>query len=187
MLVKLNEDVEKQAPYDPPVEVTRHFTDPNRDAPASEQIEFLMWIPAAMVSRFLFQFPFLRDEADELFSIGVEVVAEKVADQTLSGSIIGSHITTLCMYRMEEYANSLDSVVNTSTRTRYTNFHRGKETPRNSRLTHDTSIQPDNHEVILADAVRKFGKPLDEMNLTERRELARMLGLPENKFRKRDK
>src|SRR6056297_2980615 len=119
MLVKLNKLNKGSAHYNPPFPVVRHFDDIDRNAPADQQIENLVWIPALLVSRFLYQFPYLQNEADEMFSVGLTVVVEEVNKKGLPGDRIGAIIHTNACAAIEDYCNGITAVVKFSTRTRY--------------------------------------------------------------------
>lgn len=179
MLVKLNKLNRGVAFYDPPIEVVRNFDDIDRDAPADEQIESLLWIPALLVCRFLHQFPFLKNEADELFSIGMLTVVDTVNNSDHPGHKIGAIIHTLACADMEAYCNNLNSVVNIHTRTRYRNRMAGKDTPESVRLTHQATVEDDQSELIVSDAAEFLGIDLDRASLAEKRTIARTLGLEE--------
>lgn len=177
MLVKLNKANKGTAHYKPPFPVTRHFEDIDRDAPENEQIENLIWIPALLVSRFLHQFPFLRNEADEMFSVGVEVVVDEVYKDGTPGDKIGAVIHTNACAAIEAYCNNINSVVKVSTRTRYKNLQKMKETPSNVRLTAQAVTSDDDTELIVRDAAEFLGIDLQNMTLKEKRKLAEVLEL----------
>lgn len=177
MLVKLNKLNKGSAYYDPPFPVVRHFDDIDRSAPVDQQIENLVWIPALLVSRFLYQFPRLHSEADELFSVGLEVVVEEVNKRGNPGDKIGGIIHTNACAAMESYCNNINSIVKVSTRTRYKNREKSKPNPSHIRLTSDRSSYDDNTELILRDAAESLGIDLERMTLKEKRKLAEVLEL----------
>lgn len=177
MLVKLNKLNKNSASYVPPFPVVRHFDDIDREAPTDQQIMNLVWIPALLVSRFLYQFPYLNSEADELFSVGLEVVVKEVNKEGIPGDKIGAIIHTNACAAIEEYCNNLDSVIRISTRTRYKNLERAKRTPASSKLKSDRFTTDDDTELILRDAAEFCGIDLENMTLKEKRKLAEVLEL----------
>lgn len=181
MLVKLNSRNRGMAHYEPPIPVVRHFDDVDRSAPDDEQIDSLLWVAAVMVCRFLHQFPVLAKEADELFSIGMFVIVDTVKNEDHPGHLIGAVVNKKCMAAMEQYANSLNSIVSVSTKTRYNNLNANKETPDSVRLTNGTTtrVEDDDTSLIVEDAAEFLGIDLEKASLSERRKLARTLGLEE--------
>jgi len=177
MLVKLNKRNKGTAHYKPPFPVIRNFDDIDREAPANQQIENLIWIPALLVSRFLYQFPFLRNEADEMFSVGLEVVVDEVHKEGVPGDRIGAVIHTNACAAIEAYCNNINSVVKVSTRTRYKNLQRMKETPHHIRLTAQAVTEDDETELIIKDAAEFLGIDLKNMGLKDKRKLAEVLEL----------
>lgn len=181
MLVKLSKLNRGMAHYEPPIPVVRNFEDVDRDAPVDEQIDALLWIPAVLVCRFLYQFPFVKSEADELFSIGLFIVVDTVNNTKHPGHKIGAIIHTNCVAAMERYCNDLNSAVSVSTFTRYKNRNANKETPKSVKLTNATMLrtEDDDAEFIVQDAANYLGIDLETASLKERRLLARTLGLEE--------
>lgn len=166
MLIRLNALNRRVRHYDPPYTVSRNFDDIDTNAPQQEQVEGLLWIPAMLVSRFLGQFPTLRPEGDEMFSIGVMRVVEIVAKGQHAGDKIGAVCNMQCRRCMEDYVNNLDSVVSVCTSTRYNNLNSGKHTPSHQGMAfvkHWLSTEDDHTEFYLEDAAEVL--ELDIMNL----------------------
>lgn len=179
MLVKLNKLNRGVAFYNPPIPVVRNFDDIDRKAPANDQIDALLWIPALLVCRFLHQFPFLKNEADELFSIGMMTVVDLVHNSDHPGHKIGAIVHTDSCAAMEAYCNNLNSVVNVHTRTRYRNRKAGKQTPESVKLTHQATVEDDLSELLVRDAAEFLGIDLEKATLNDKRRIARTLGLEE--------
>lgn len=177
MLIRLNKSNPKLAHYDPPFPIKQTFGPVDRKAPVDQQIEAMLWIPAVLVCQFLHQFPFLEPEADELFSIGVEVVVDKANNSKASASVIGSHVFEKARVKIEEYANSLNSIAGPSTRTMYKNLETGKHTPHHVRLTSDTETSDSEAELLVRDAAEYLGIDLETATLAQRRTIADTLGL----------
>lgn len=178
MLIRLNKLNRGMAFYEPPIEVVRNFDDIDRSAHPDQQIEALLWIPAALVCRFLHQFPYLTNEADELFSIGVLVVIETVKNTKVSGEKIGAHVHVKACAEMEAYGNNLNSVIKVATRTRYRRRNKNKHTPSTVRLASEMALVEDNEtEFVLRDAAEFLGINLETATQAERERLAHTLGL----------
>lgn len=177
MLIRLDPTNRGMYRYEPPIEVVKTFGDIDREAPIDDQIADLLWIPAMLVCRFVFQFSFLRSEADELFSIGMMVVVDKVNNSDAPGHLIGSHVNCLATVKMEEYANSLNSIAGPTTRTRYEKIGKGILTPTHSRLTSEDRVVDDETELLVRDAAEFLGYDLENMNLNQKRKLADTLGV----------
>jgi hypothetical protein len=178
MMIKLNPKIKSCLHYDPPIAVTRHFEDVNTDDSAETQIEQLSWIPALLVSRFLGQFPFLHAEADELFSIGICKVVMIVADRAHAGDKIGAVVNVQCRRAMEDYANSLNTIVAVGTTTRYKNLNRGVDTPHHSRLDSESPklvTVDDLTETYVADAAHALGIDVARMTLRDKRKMMAVL------------
>lgn len=179
MLVRLNRLNRGMAHFVPPIPVVRNFEDVDRDAPDDEQIDALLWVPTILVCRFLHQFPFIKNEGDELFSIGLMVVVDTVKNTKHPGHTIGAVVHTNCVAAMERYCNDLDSVVSVSTFTRYKNRNAGKDTPESVKLTHQAVVDDDCTELYVRDAAEFLGFDLNSATLAQKRQLARTLGLEE--------
>lgn len=177
MLVKLNRRNNGMAYYDPPFPVTRTFGEVDRDSNPNDQIEALLWIPAVLVCRFLNQFPFLKKEADELFSIGTLVVVDLVNNSDYPGDKIGGVINVTACEAMESYCNSLNSLMKVSRDTLYRNHRNGKRNPTNIRLTSQAVTTDDDTELLVKDAAKYLGIDLERMTLKEKRKLAEVLEL----------
>jgi len=182
MLIRLDPKNRGMYRYEPPIEVVKTFGDIDREAPIDDQIADLLWIPASLVCRFVFQFPFLRSEADELFSIGVMVVVDKVNNSDAPGHVIGAHVNLKTQVKMEEYANSLNSIAGPTTRTRYEKIKGGILTPTHCRLTSEDRVVDDETELLVRDAAEHLGYDLNNMTLNQKRKLADTL---EVEWRKR--
>jgi len=168
MLIKLKKGG-KVAEYNPPVEVVRHFDDIDTESPATDQIEKLLWIPASIVARFLGQFPFLRNETDELFSIGCTIVAKTVSESKFSGDKIGAVCNVRCIRAMEDYVNGINSMVKVCTTTRYENLKNGIETPVHTSLTSCMGVEDDHTEVMVRDVCERLGYDRDNLTLKQKR------------------
>lgn len=171
MMIKLNPKNKTCFHFEPPFEITRHFDDVDTDAPANEQIEQLLWIPAVLVSRFHGQFPTLYSELDELFSVGMLTVCEIVNERKHSASKLGGVIHVSCVRAMEDYCNSLNSVVKVGTTTRYLNHQRGIETPSHQRMSSEHATYDDQTELHIRDACEALGVELSGLNTKQKRKL----------------
>jgi len=189
MMVRLNPDIKTVWSYTPPIPVTRHFDDPSPTMTLNEQIEYMLWIPAALVGRWLGQHQFLIGEADELFSIGVLRLTEIVHDRERYESSpvgIGTIVYGRCHYAMESYINNLNSVVKVSTSTRYKNKRDGKETPMSLDLEglasaderhawHPAYTVDDHSDLLLRDACEVLGYDYTNLTLKQKRRVADIL------------
>ena len=172
MMIRLNPQSKAVRSYTPPFPVTKNFDDIDTDAPLNEQIEGLLWIPATLVGRYTGQFPILINEADELFSIGVQQVFDVVHKQKFPGDKIGGIVNIQCRYHMEAYCNNLNSVVKVCTKTRYNNRNNGKPTPSHKKLVAGRHRSDDDYtEVLLRDAAESLQIDLENMTLREKRQL----------------
>lgn len=173
-MIKLNPSVRGVCHYEPPVPVVPHFEDIDVSAPIDEQIENLLWIPASLVCRFLYQFPHLGNEADELFSIGLQKVVESVTSGKYAGEKIGSVVTVKCRRAMEDYANNLTSVVKIGTTTRYENYRNGIDMPSCQALSETSTPNAvnDTTAIVIEEAAEHLGIDLENMTLSEKRKLA---------------
>lgn len=174
MLIRLNKKIQGMVKYNPPipVEVNTEISDSMSD---DERITALLWIPSMLVCRFLYQFPFLKTEADELFSIGLFVVVDTVKNSPIEADKIGAHININCCSAIEEYCNNLNSVVSVKTRTRYRNKKDGKETPRSIRLTHEAKSVDDNTELLIKDVCEHLGVDVKTMSNAVKRQIVEIL------------
>lgn len=187
MLFKLNKNNPGVHSYTPPIPIpdVPEGADPyggiDRTKSEDEQITCLLWIPAYLVCRFLFQFPVLHCERDELFSAGLFTLVETVKTQPdIPGDKIGAYVHTNAIAAMEAYCNNLGEAVPVNTRTRYRHRKKNKELPESVRLTSDTEVREDDHtEQLLAEACEVAGINLETATLQEKRQLARTLGLEE--------
>jgi hypothetical protein len=190
MLIRLNEGVKETAPYDPPFFVERRvgriagdeYRSVDRSLPDDDQIAELLWVPALLVSRFLYQFPFLVNEADEMFSIGVQVVVDKVKNSDVSGDVIGSHVYEKGRAVIEDFANSLDVIVASSTRTKYTELKKGKPLPKHVKLAPTQHVEDELTDLYFRDAVETLGYDPENLTLSQRRKVARLLGFTEDQI-----
>jgi hypothetical protein len=182
MLLKLNKHNKTVRNYTPPYDVVRNFDDIDVKAPESEQVEGLLWIPAVLVGRFLGQFKFLVNEADEMFSVGVMRVVEIVAKRKHAGDKIGAVCNRQCIREIENYINNLDGIVKVSTSTRYNNLNDGKHTPCHfgmAFIKHTMKgITVDDHtEFYLNDAAEAYDLDLTNLTVSEKRKLADAMNL----------
>lgn len=170
-MIRLNPRNPQCCHYEPPVPVERHFGPPDPDRP----VESLLWIPAVLTSRFMAQYPRLRSEGDELFSAGVASVVETIHQDRWPLDKVGAVCQIRCRRAMEDYANSLTSVVKVCTTTRYENRKKGVRTPRSQRLVAPTSVGDDMTDLILRDAAEAVGVDLSDMSQKDRLRLWRVL------------
>ena len=136
-------------------------------------------MPALLVCRFLYQFPVLHSERDELFSIGLLTLVDIVKNRpNIPGSRVGAYVHTNACAAMEAYCNDLGSAILIHTRTRYRYKQQGKETPESVKLTAEAEVRDDDStELIVADACHALGINLETATLNQKRQLARTLGL----------
>lgn len=185
MLFKLKKNSPGVYHYKPPIEIPRLpvGADPkcgiDRTMPEDEQIKCLLWVPALLVCRFLFQFPVLHSERDELFSIGLMELVSTVKDNPeIPGNKIGAYVNINACAAMEAYCNNLGSAITIHTRTRYRCKEQGKETPESVKITAEAEVRDDDFtELVIADACAMLGIDLETATSQERNELARTLGL----------
>jgi hypothetical protein len=175
--------------YNPPIPVDRTVENANapidRNDPIDVQIERLLWIPTYLVGRFLYQYPCLESEADELFSVALEVLIDMIHSD-VNARNIKSHTIVNATFEMEKYANQLDSVVVTSTKTRYLKQKEGEEVATSFRLRSDDSfVEDEEHLILIEEACESLGIDIEGASLAERRQLARKLELPEDKLRQK--
>lgn len=175
MLVKLNKSNKGCSRYDAPFEVTRHFDDPDPSASVAEQSEHLFWVSALLVSRFLHQFPFLKNEADELFSIGCMTICEVVSSQRYENDKVGAVCNVKACRAMEDYINGLNSVVKVCTTTRYSNLKKGVESPVHRPLTAGLGVVDDHSEILVRDAAECLGYDIKTLTLHQKRKLREKL------------
>ena len=178
-MIKLNPNNHEAFRYVPPIPVGCFFGDIDVEAPANEQVECLLWIPATLVARFRHQFPHLCCESDELFSIGVSKVVEVVNRFEFPGNKIGAVCNIQCRRAMEDYANGLNSVVKVCTTTQYENRRRGITTPSSSAFNHNNSqgisFEDDPTELLVRDAADSIGVDIKSMTRSQKRKLAEVL------------
>lgn len=178
-LIRLNARNRRVNRYVPPFEVQPFYEDIDTTASPSEQVSCLLWIPAALVARFRFQFPHLIPESDELFSIGVAKVVEIVNRKEFSGDKIGAVCNMQCRRAMEDHANGLHSVVKVCTTTRYENRKRGVVTPGCRSLPSDglptLSAEDDTTELLVQDAAEILGIDISSLTLVQKKRLSEVL------------
>ena len=179
-MIRLNARNYEVARYVPPMTVEHFFGDVDVTADANDQVECLLWIPATLVARFRHQFPHLRPESDELFAIGVAKVVDVVNRGGYEGGKIGAVCQVKCRRAMEDYANSLGSVVKVCTTTQYENRRRGVTTPSSSAFNHynsgSLSFEDDPTELIVRDAAASIGVTIGEkLTRSQKRKLAEVL------------
>ena len=175
MLVKLNKSNKGCSRYDAPFEVTRHFDDPDASQSTAEQSEHLFWVAALLVSRFLHQFPFLRNEADELFSIGCATICEVVASGRYDLDKVGAVCNVKACRAMEDYVNGLNSVVKVCTTTRYSNLKKGVESPVHQALSTGMGVEDDLSEILVRDAAECLGYDVENLTLAQKRKIREKL------------
>lgn len=174
-MIRLNPKIRASRSYNPPVLVIRYYEDVDTSLPLAEQLEQLLWIPALLVSRYLAQFPFLENESDEMFSVGMLRVAELIDENKFSGSKIAFAAFPRCNYAIESYVNNLDSIVKVSTSTRYNNLRNGKDTPSHQRLVTDQVVHDDHSQLLVADACQVLGYDPSNLSLKQKKRLASIL------------
>ena len=180
MLVRLKFWVTKSISYDPPIPVSRNFQEHDPNQSKQDQVTGLLWIPAFLVSRVIYQFPYLKSEADELFSIGLLKLVELVDEAAVSGEQMDSKAMSVCLYWMEHYCNNLNSPMSIGTTTRYRNLRGGDPVPKRIAMTpglNEPGAVSDMTEIIVSDAVKALGIDLSIAPLSEKRAIAKSLGL----------
>lgn len=157
---RLNPRDSRRAPYVPPIPVEPYFGEITVDMPYEDKIKRTLWVPASLVSMMVGQYPHLRKEDDEMFSIGVEIVCDTMADEKYNDryEIITGIVAVRAQKAVETYANGLFSVVKVSTTTRYQNRARGIRTPRCKNVSRVMNIQYDDMtEMQIKDAMEALG------------------------------
>ncbi len=177
MIVRLR-DVKGNAPYIPPFPVTMPTEEPiDRSLPLDDQIMALTWIPAILVSRFLYQYPNLDSEADELFSVGIEVVVDMVNRDDVDGDDLIAWTVVNARRTMEVYASGLDSVVKVCQSTRYNRAKQGRKVPSSGELTEHGGAGTDDTERIIELACQALDLDIRSASFADRKQIADYLGL----------
>lgn len=156
--------------YDPPIEVKRHRGPLSDDQ--DQRIEQLLWIPASLVSRLCGQYPRLRSEADELFSVGVQAIVETVREDRHPAEKIGRVCHGKARRAMENYANGVDTVIKVSNSTRWKRFREGQPIPKSQGEPQPTATYDDLTDVVIRDACQPLGyTDLSKLNARQKRRL----------------
>lgn len=137
-----------------------------------EKLKSVLWIPAYLVSRMIGQFPHLENEADEMFSIGVENAVEILTDPKYNSryDIINGIVYVQTQKAMETWANSLQSVVRMGNTTRYRNWHNGIKSPKSISLGRPVAHNYDDMlELEVKDTVESLGFDINNMTYTQKR------------------
>lgn len=174
-MIKLRQYDQTKVYFEPPIPVEPFFGDIDVSWPYDRQIECLLWIPAALVSKFIGQYPFLQSEDEELFSVGVEKVVEIVTSEKYDSGDIGAVCTVACRRSMEEYGNRLNRIVRVSTSLLYKNRRLGKKTPKSVSYTSGLTSRDDRTETYMKDAAETLGIDLNNMSRRDKNELKRVL------------
>jgi len=175
MLIKLNKNSPKVGRFIPPFAIPQTFEDHNPEDTIDDQIVGLLWIPATIVARFLGQFPFLENEQEELFSIGLLTVTKVVNSGKHKSNLVGAVCHVSCVRAMEDYCNNLDSVVLIATSTRYLKRNARKEVPSHCALPDTLCVTDDHLELEIRDAAEVLGYDIDSLTLKQKRKLYRLL------------
>jgi len=174
MLIMFNPHIKQSAYFKPPVPVTLNFDGIDRTASKDDQVTDLLWIPAFLVARFLYQFPALRPESDELFSEGVLAVVEVVNDESVSTEDIERKCAMFCSHRMQQYARALYLPVSVSGPTQYSKRRSGDKIPKGTSSPVEATIEDDHSELLIRDALESYGFDLDNLTTKQRRKLRRL-------------
>jgi hypothetical protein len=132
LIVRLRNHIRGSKFYEPPVSTNIRMEDDEFDRALeegriSDAIESNIPFVTFLVSRFLFQFPWLDSEADELFSIGIVEYATVVQNRSkYKGKSLRAVSMVKSQRKMEEYASGLKSMISCSLTTRYKNAKQGK-------------------------------------------------------------
>ena len=170
-MIKLNKYNTQAAHYEPPFEIRKDKAKVEEGDTPQQIIDKLLWVPASLVARFLHQFPGLQSEADELFSEGVSTLSTLAHRTDLTVDQRSTYAYRRCLRAMENYANSIDSVISVSLETRYRRRKTGKGLPRSIQLD-DVIGQTDDHTSIL---LRDVADHLDvDLNNLSRKDLKKL-------------
>lgn len=166
MLIRFNPRLRGAVSYAPPIPVTPNFSGPEPGAPSHQQINDLLWIPAFLVGKFIYQYPSFHAEGDELFSLGVEAVVELVHDEKPHPKGLVQRVFNLCVSRFNSYGSQVGSVIGISRPSQYRCTVSGRGFPKS--ITHPTEacIEDDHSELLIRDAAVHLGYDLD--NLTKK-------------------
>lgn len=141
MIIRLRTHVRGSKFYDPPVKTDLFYSDEEFELAIAEDripqaIESNIPFVTFLVSRFLFQFPWLEAESDEMFSIGIIEYAQVIQDrQKYKGKSLRAVSMVKAQRKIEEYTSSIGCLISCSLTTRYKNVKTGK------REAKTTSIQ----------------------------------------------
>jgi len=141
MIIRLRTHVRGSKFYDPPVKTDLFYSDEEfalaiAQGRVPQAIESNIPFVTFLVSRFLFQFPWLENEADELFSIGIIEYAQVIRDhEKYNGKSLRAVSMVKAQRKIEEYASGIGCLISCSLTTRYKNVKVGK------REAKTTSIQ----------------------------------------------
>jgi hypothetical protein len=172
MLIMFNPHVKKSAHFAPPVPIT--FSKTDRTASQADQVTSLLWIPAFLVGRFLYQFPALGPESEELFSEGVLAVAEVVANEQVGQDDIERKVMMFCTHRMQQYARGLYQPMSISGDTQYAKRRTGRRVPKLVTGAESSYTTDDHTSLLLRDALDAYGIDLETATAKQRRKLGRL-------------
>jgi len=166
-LYRLNPADRRRISYCPPIPVEPFFGVITPETPLDEKLNSVLWIPAYLVSRIVGQFRNLENEADEMFSIGVQLALEILSDEKYHDryDIINGIVYVQCQKAMETWANGIQSVVKLGNTTRYRNWRKGVKSPKSIAI--GRPVADDNHDVLemeIRDVIDSLG--FDPNNMT---------------------
>lgn len=176
MLIKLNKYNKQAAHYTPPVPVGKKLPGPTDEDSAEVILEKLLWVPAILVSQFLHQFPALRPDADELFSVGVLTLSTLIDREDLSANDVARFAKVRCCRAMEDYANTIESVILVNPTARYRRRKKYRAIPMSVPVGDTPLSSEDDHtDLHLRDAAEHLGLDLDNLSARDKRKLERLL------------
>lgn len=173
-MYRLNLHDSRRFPYRPPIDLPQDARGLDASMPFEELVIRSLWISSNLVSILVGQFPQFVSEADELFSIGCEVITATLAEEGFPLTEIGAVCQTRCRVAMEDHLNQISSMVSVSRSQRYRNRRSGRHTPRH--IFSSQGVTEDSHaEIEIRDAAEVSGLDLDNLTPSERRAIRNRL------------
>lgn len=173
-MIKLNKYNLQAAHYEPPFAIRKDKAKVEASDTSQQIVEKLLWVPAALVARFVHQFPNLYSEADELFAEGVSTLSILAHREDLTAEQKSTFAYRRCLRAMENYANGTESVIAVSVETRYRWRKSGRQVPKSVPID-DAGLMDDHTDILLRDAAEHLGVDLNNMSEKDQRALERLL------------